>query len=871
MKAKRQILSLLLALVMVWQGFSFANAEGSSSNGAAFSASANTNEPVLSTGESTEETAPSTSESANEAEPLTNSNMELEASDESDSTNLMAAALNTSSESTGNRIEDALTDIKLLINGDENKPVQDDSTLASYLKTVKFEATILANKIRNVKKGDYISIELPKELKSQDTNFVIKGTDKITKETKTMAHGKYIEANKEIRITFTEEAEHYNGEDGTIFFNTSVDTSVVKSSETKPFLEITVNGKTKYTKTNIHYDIQEMDSEVSFYKDSAKNIVSFKDLKGNTHNLILYIVSLDMRHIEKQEGVEKYKDVVLTDSLQSNKLTYFDIKDYENDLSEEQKKIYKPQFLKGIWRSGTEEGNTWKNAENDEEKRGKHWKLRSKGNNNLDDPEKGEFDFKYTDDSRRSFTYSLGDLEPDDGYYITYYAEINGGFADKDEFKNQAKLNGTGVSRDGNENKYIISNAGGSLNGSHFFNIKIQKTDEKGNPLQGAKFKIVKTVNKWPMTITSDDNGIAELNNVSKANYTVQEIKAPEGYVEDPKTYEIDETDFEKPTASNSTITLTIKNKKKEVKKKSTSFSVEKKWVLDPALATNKPDKVKVFVLKHGVKDKNPTVAFTVELSQENGWKASFSNLPKEDANGPIVYTVSEETIAGFNAAISGSDENKFTITNYNGGNVVIPVTKKWKGSGAHPDHLNVQLWADKEKVATYTLNEANAWQHSFDNMPKFNNGKEIRYTVTEDSVSGYTLSNEDNPATGYVNVFVNTKNDVPPTSPNGGGNGGGGNGGGGNPPKPSPNTPGTPTEPTPGNVLGKNRDPENNPETVATVLGADKTVPSVLGAGRGIVKTEDASRMPIYLLFFALSACGLTATVLYDRKRSKR
>jgi len=54
-------------------------------------------------------------------------------------------------------------------------------------------------------------------------------------------------------------------------------------------------------------------------------------------------------------------------------------------------------------------------------------------------------------------------------------------------------------------------------------------------------------------------------------------------------------------------------------------------------------------------------------------------------------------------------------------------------------------------------------------------------------------------------------------------------------------------------------------------VLGVDKTIPSVLGAGRGIVKTEDASRMPIYLLFFALSACGLTATVLYERKRAKR
>ena len=861
MKAKRQILSLLLALVMVWQGFSFANAAGSS-NGTALLASANMDETALSTDESTDGTALSTSESANEAELLASGSTEMEASDESDST-ILAAALSTS-ESTGKQIENALTDIQLYINGDVNKPVQDDSTLASYLKTVKFQATILADKIKNVQAGDYISIELPKELKSQDTNFVIEGKDNITRETKIMAHGKYIEATKEIRITFTKDAENYKGENGTFYFNTSVDTSVVESSKEGQLLEIKVNGKTKYTKANIHYDIQKMDSEVSFYKDSAKNIVSFEDQDGNTHNLILYIVSLDMRHIEKQEGVEKYKNVVLTDSLQSNKLTYFDIRDYK--LSEEQKKIYKPQVLKGIWRSGTTEGNTWKNAENDEEKRGEHWKLRSKGNNNLDDPEKGTFDFNYTDDSRRSFTYTLGDLDPDDGYYITYYAEINGGFADKDVFKNQAKLSGTGVSRDGNENKYIISDAGGSLNGSHFYNIKIKKTDENGNPLQGAKFSITNPVNKYTETITSGVDGIAELKDVSKANYTVEEIEAPQGYEKDSTTQDIKKEDFD--TASDSTITLTIKNKKKEVKKKSTSFSVEKNWVLDPALATNKPDKVTVSVLKNGKKDEN----LTVELSAENGWKASFSNLPKEDANGhEIVYTVSEEELAGFKAAISGTDENKFTITNYNGGNVVIPVTKKWKGSGAHPDHLNVQLWADGEKVATYTLNEANAWQHSFD-MPKFNaNGKEIRYTVTEDSVSGYTLSNEDNPATGYVNVFVNTKNDVPPTSPNGGGNGGGGNGGGGNPPKPSPNTPGTPTEPTPGNVLGKNRDPESNPETVATVLGADKTVPSVLGAGRGFVKTEDASRMLIYLLFFALSACGLTATILYDRKRSKR
>ena len=132
MKAKRQILSLLLALVMVWQGFSFANAEGS--NGTALLASANTNETTLSTGESTEKTALSTSENTNEAELFST---ELEAYTASDSTVPMAAALSTSLESEGNQIEDALTDIKLFINGDVNKPVQDGSTLASYQKCKK--------------------------------------------------------------------------------------------------------------------------------------------------------------------------------------------------------------------------------------------------------------------------------------------------------------------------------------------------------------------------------------------------------------------------------------------------------------------------------------------------------------------------------------------------------------------------------------------------------------------------------------------------------------------------------------------------------------------------------------------------------------
>ena len=90
--------------------------------------------------------------------------------------------------------------------------------------------------------------------------------------------------------------------------------------------------------------------------------------------------------------------------------------------------------------------------------------------------------------------------------------------------------------------------------------------------------------------------------------------------------------------------------------------------------------------------------------------------------------------------------------------------------------------------------------------MPKYDvAGKEIKYTVTEENVSGYTVSRADEENNGYKNVFVNTKEN--PNTPGGGGNtpntpGGGGNrpntpGGGGNTPgTPSGNTPRNPSNP---------------------------------------------------------------------------
>ena len=830
MRAKRQILSLLLVLLLVWQGFSFANAETGSTQGTSIVASG-------STGTGTEASAASSS---------------------------TISGTGTASKK-GKAIENALSDVKLFVDGKDLKEV---SSFANY-QSMQFKATIKVQDL-NIEAGDYISIQLPKELKSSDLSFNILGDDG-----KILAKGEYNQATKEMRIVFTKDAEHYSGTDGSVFFNTEIDKEVVKSS-TKTPLELKVNGKTVIN-YNVDYQIIEKENPVSFWKSRDRKLVELVDQDGNTHHLIHYTVSLDARHIEKVQGATDYENVIFTDTLQSDALSYFDVKHHFTDANLKQSDIdtYAPVLRTGIWRSGQWQNGVWVSAPDDTDaNRGPFWSLRDKQNYTAESS-RDFFTPNYSADGR-SFTYNIGKLNPDDGFFFSYYVEINETFKNGTIYKNQAKLTGDGIVSREQIRDFVVSDAGGFLNGQNF-SIQIKKVGDEGEALQGAKFTLVNPKTKYTKTIVTDENGIAKLENVLKADYVLTEVEAPEGYELDSTPRTISKTDFENSVANGSTVEVEAVNKKKEEQPKFRNLSVKKEWVLDPALATNKPEKVKVSVLKNGVKDEN----LTVELSAANGWKASFSNLPKQDANGKeIVYTVSEEEVAGFKAAISGSEKTGFTISNYNGSRVVIPVTKIWQGKGPHPDHLNVQLFANGEKVATYTLNKANGWQHSFD-MPKLDaNGNEIRYTVTEDSVAGYTATTQSNPATGYVNVFINKKNDVPPVKPgNDGGNGGG------NPPKPSPN-PSTPSEPgdpsgngeRPGEVLNANRpsisSPESNPE--GSVLGAGRNnAPeakgTVLGSGRGQTKTGDSANMPVYFALFALTGLGFCIVVLNNYRKEKK
>ncbi|WP_417752275.1 Cna B-type domain-containing protein [Senegalimassilia anaerobia] len=180
---------------------------------------------------------------------------------------------------------------------------------------------------------------------------------------------------------------------------------------------------------------------------------------------------------------------------------------------------------------------------------------------------------------------------------------------------------------------------------------------------------------------------------------------------------------------------------------------VEKKWV-GPAA-----EKATVRLLAGGADSGK-----SVELSDANGWKASFEGLPKYDASGAeIAYTVKEDAVDGYDSAITGDAHDGFTVTNTSTATVNVPVEKKWVGPAA--EKATVRLLAGGQDAGkSLELNEANGWKASFEGLPKYDaSGSEIEYTVEEDAVDGYDSAVEPDGRGGFTVTNTSTaKVDVP-------------------------------------------------------------------------------------------------------------
>ena len=148
----------------------------------------------------------------------------------------------------------------------------------------------------------------------------------------------------------------------------------------------------------------------------------------------------------------------------------------------------------------------------------------------------------------------------------------------------------------------------------------------------------------------------------------------------------------------------------------------------------------------------------TVTLTAADNWTHTFSNLPKFDTTDghEIVYTVDEVDVPNYTKGISGTAATGFTVTNTITGKVSVPVTKVWVGPQA--SSAKVTLFADGVEKDSVTLNATNGWAHTFTNLDKYNNGTEIVYTVTEEPIANYDSVVTGNAANGFTVTNTNTE-----------------------------------------------------------------------------------------------------------------
>ena len=170
-----------------------------------------------------------------------------------------------------------------------------------------------------------------------------------------------------------------------------------------------------------------------------------------------------------------------------------------------------------------------------------------------------------------------------------------------------------------------------------------------------------------------------------------------------------------------------------------TSVSVTKKWVDANNQDGKRPDSIQVQLLANGQKQGD-----LVELNANNNWTTTWNDLDQKTAGQDIVYTIEEVSVKDYTSTVDNSDKGNILLTNsYTPETTEIQGLKTWSDNnnqdGKRPESIVVNLLANGQKVANQTVKADSEWKFTFANLPKFKEGKEIVYTISEEAVENYT------------------------------------------------------------------------------------------------------------------------------------
>ena len=224
--------------------------------------------------------------------------------------------------------------------------------------------------------------------------------------------------------------------------------------------------------------------------------------------------------------------------------------------------------------------------------------------------------------------------------------------------------------------------------------------------------------NNWSGSFTDLD-----VNKAGKAiKYTIEEVAVAE---------------YESKVTGDATTGYTITNSYTPGK---TQVPVKKVWNDGENQDGKRPGSVTVKLLADG-----QDTGKTLELNKDNNWSGNFTDLDVNKAGKAIVYSVVEVTVTGYNSEVTGAPVSGFTITNnYTPETVNVKATKNWDDAnnqdGKRPTKITINLLADGQKVDSKEIQAApdGTWSVEFTKLAKYKDGKEIKYTVTEEAVVEY-------------------------------------------------------------------------------------------------------------------------------------
>lgn len=204
-------------------------------------------------------------------------------------------------------------------------------------------------------------------------------------------------------------------------------------------------------------------------------------------------------------------------------------------------------------------------------------------------------------------------------------------------------------------------------------------------------------------------------------------------------------------------------------------LTVKKTWN-DEKIKDKRPKKIKVAIYR-ALKNKPDSPKYLgfgeIYPDKDGNWAITFSHLPKGDASGDYTYTAKEiiddETVNNYLQEVSGritGEDGTIEIKNtYD--DVKVKVKKVWDDDSdkdkKRPQSVTVRLLKNGKEIDSKVLSQENNWAFSFGPLPKYENGKQINYSITEDQVDGYESSVT---SSGEYSFTIKNKHETKPSKP---------------------------------------------------------------------------------------------------------